>query len=73
MGKEIAKVNGKIVIVVEMDKKDQLLISVIDQGQGIKKCNQGMLFKMLESIKNNININGIGLSICKQIVNKFDG
>ena len=53
-------------------------VSVIDSGLGIKKKDQKRLFKMFGSIKDEgkqINVQGVGLGlvICKLIVNKFDG
>ena len=77
--------DGEIFIVVKyMDKRtllldnDYLEISVIDNGIGIKKKNQGKLFQLFGSIKNEkhkFNIQGIGLGliISKMIVNKFGG
>jgi two-component system sensor histidine kinase VicK len=55
-----------------------LIISVLDNGVGIKKKNQDRLFKLFGSIKNErskFNINGIGLGlvISKMIVEKFGG
>ena len=55
-----------------------LRVSVSDNGLGIKKKNQDKLFKMFGTVKDakkGINMNGIGLGlvICKQIVEKFNG
>jgi len=57
---------------------DRVKITVSDNGQGIKKKDQGKLFKMFGSIKNaekNINPNGIGLGlvISQLIAEKFGG
>ena len=51
---------------------------MVDTGLGIKKRDQGRLFEMFGSIKDEkkkINVQGVGLGlvICKLIVNKFDG
>ena len=76
---------GQIKILVEQQQvlqngefKKYLKISVTDNGRGIKKKNQDKLFKLFGSIKNEkkkINTQGIGLGlvICKLLVNKFDG
>lgn len=58
--------------------ESHIRVSVVDTGIGIKKRDQGRLFEMFGSIKDEkkqINIQGVGLGlvICKLIVNKFDG
>lgn len=73
--------DGKIMLLVEKivrDGSDFLRLSVVDSGIGIKEKDQGRLFKMFGSIKDEgkkINVHGVGLGlvICKMIVNKFDG
>ena len=71
--------NGKIVIMVELDAANNILIfSMIDSGLGIKNKDKGKLFKLFGSIKDekkNLNMRGIGLGlvICKLIVERFDG
>ena len=73
--------DGKIMLLVEKLNRENaefLRISVVDSGVGIKKEDQGRLFKMFGSIKDEgkkINVHGVGLGlvICKMIVNKFDG
>ena len=55
-----------------------LFISVIDSGIGIQNYNKSKIFKLYGSIKNEkegINTNGVGLGlvICKLIVEKFHG
>ena len=69
--------NGKILLLAEKID-DFLRISVIDSGVGIKKKHQGKIFSMFGSIKDEnkkINVHGVGLGlmICKLIVNKFEG
>ena len=73
---------GLIVIMIEKIvqrvENDMIIISVIDSGIGIRKKDQGKLFKLFGSIKNqkkNINTEGIGLGlvISKLIVSKFNG
>ena len=69
--------NGKILIIAEK-KGEFVRISVVDSGIGIKKRHQNRLFQMFGSIKDEakkINVQGVGLGlvICKLIVEKFDG
>jgi signal transduction histidine kinase len=72
---------GKIMLLVEKIMRDSgefLRISVVDSGVGIKEEDKSRLFKMFGSIKDEgkkINVHGVGLGlvICKMIVNKFDG
>ena len=57
---------------------NELRVSVVDSGLGIKKKDQKRLFTMFGSIKDEkqkINVQGVGLGlvICKLIVNKFGG
>ena len=73
--------NGTIVIMVELKRsscEDFLIVSVVDSGLGIKKKNKGKLFKLFGSVKDEkkkVNMKGIGLGlmICKLIVEKFNG
>jgi signal transduction histidine kinase len=73
--------NGQILILVEQITRESekfLRISVVDSGIGIKKKHQNKLFHMFGSLKDaksKINVHGVGLGlvICKLIVNKFDG
>ena len=69
--------HGKITILIE---KLQMFvrISVIDKGLGIKLEDQGKMFKLFSSIKDQkrkVNLKGIGLGlvISKMIVKKFNG
>ena len=55
-----------------------IIISVIDSGIGIREKDQKKLFQLFGSIKDEklkINTQGIGLGlvICKMIVEKFNG
>ena len=55
-----------------------LIISVIDNGEGIKRKNQSKMFKLFSTIKDErrgINTKGIGLGlfISKQIAEQFNG
>ena len=73
--------DGKITILVELlpeENKDILRVSVHDTGLGIKNEDQKKLFTLFGSIKDEkrkINTKGIGLGlvICKMIVQKFGG
>ena len=72
--------NGKIKIQVEksQEESESITVSVIDSGLGIKKKDQGKLFKLFGSIKHEqkkVNMNGIGLGlvISKLLVEKFNG
>lgn len=77
--------NGEIILDIRRERrnellleKDYLLISVNDNGVGIKKKNKGKLFRLFGSIKNQkkkVNIQGIGLGlvISKMIVERFGG
>ena len=63
---------------MQIQDSDMLFISVIDSGLGIHKDNQSKIFKLYGSIKDEkegINTNGVGLGlvICKLIVEKFNG
>ena len=54
------------------------MVTVTDNGEGIDKADQNKLFQVFGVIKDvdrGINIKGIGLglAICKLIVNKFGG
>ena len=56
--------------------KDKLVVSVLDTGVGIQLVDQKNLFKMFSSInKGGLNANGIGLGlfICRNIVQEFNG
>ncbi len=54
-----------------------LIISVYDTGIGISEDNRKKLFKLFGKLEETASINtsgvGLGLSICKKIVEAFDG
>ena len=54
-----------------------LEIQVIDNGIGIKKENQGKLFKLFGFLEDTKELNtkgiGLGLNICQNIVQQFGG
>eukprot|EP00347_Sterkiella_histriomuscorum_P014196 403361802 len=69
---------GHIKVEASFDYQIQeLKISVTDTGVGISKVDQKDLFKMFGKLEKTQDINtagvGLGLSICKQIVEVFDG
>lgn len=76
--------NGKILIKIQylnssIDQNvDSILISVTDNGEGIKKENRKNIFKLFGPNRKKDNEQevkgiGLGLTISKLIVTKFDG
>lgn len=68
---------GQIQVQSKFDKEMKLiLIDVIDTGIGIKKVDQLQLFKMFGKLKYTNKQNqqgiGLGLNICKRIVNQYN-
>jgi two-component system aerobic respiration control sensor histidine kinase ArcB len=59
------------------DELDKLVFEVRDTGIGIKKIDQGKLFKMFATLSSTkqMNTNGVGLGlfICKQLLEQFQG
>ena len=75
---KFTEIGGNIDILVEWKTQEQLKFLVIDKGIGIRKKDEGKIFKLFSSIKetqNHVNVDGIGLGlvISKMIVNKFNG
>lgn len=69
---------GSITIEVEFDTDtNKLFFSIIDTGIGIRKVDQVKLFKMFGKLQSSQNCNqqgiGLGLSVCKRIINVFQG
>jgi signal transduction histidine kinase len=69
---------GSITVNVHFNPEDSFLItSVTDTGVGIKSSDQNKLFKVFGKLSatSSINANGIGLglNICKQICEAFEG
>ena len=58
-------------IFLKLNKKNFLVIEVIDNGIGIKESNLKDLFKPFFSTKKDGQ--GIGLFVSQKIINKFDG
>ena len=66
--------SGKITFQIESLPQGKLLVKVIDNGIGIRKENKRKMFTMFGTIKEeNPQGIGLGLCICKKIVNKFGG
>ena len=84
-GVKFTDIEGAIMIRVKklsklelLEDSDSLLISVIDNGLGIKKKNKEKIFTMFGSIKSKkrqLNVKGVGLGlvISKMIVTHFGG
>ena len=57
--------------------QDKIVVTVQDTGIGIKKLDQKQLFRMFGCLKSTRQMNtqgiGLGLFICKIIVNEFKG
>lgn len=69
--------NGGDVKIRLKNEKDQLLISIQDQGLGIPENEVPMLFKKFHRIDNSerrkIGGTGLGLAICKEIIESHQG
>lgn len=65
----LAYTNGKIFVTLA-DPDDSLVISILDQGQGI---SQNIIKKIDEEDLTNITRHGLGIFISKQIANLHDG
>lgn len=69
---------GSIQVQSKFDQDMKLLsIDVLDTGIGIKKADQLQLFKMFGKLKFTSMQNpqgiGLGLNVCKRIVNQYNG
>jgi len=72
---------GKITVRIDLDATDpsKLRFDVVDTGLGIKEEDKDHLFKMFgrcqdqSSRKNNTRGVGLGLTICKRLVEQFEG
>lgn len=65
-------VQGHIEVCYEMDT-DSIRISVSDTGCGIPPEKLGMIFERFEKVDSFAQGAGLGLSICKSIVEKMNG
>jgi len=68
----------KVRVSIQADGDDQdLVVSVSDTGTGISEANQARLFKLFGFIEETQEINtngiGLGLAICKMIVEQYGG
>ncbi|MGI8348960.1 ATP-binding protein [Niallia circulans] len=61
----------KEVAIVTRKQKNQLVIEIKDNGCGIPKAQLNNLFTPLQTTKKNGT--GIGLYVCKQLIEKYDG
>lgn len=70
-------INQKRKDIYQAGEKDKVVISVLDTGVGIKRNDQKSLFKMFGTLNNTRQMNthgiGLGLFICKKIVEEFKG
>ena len=67
--------NPQIIIDVQQ-KNNETIITIEDNGIGMEKEYENKVFKLFQRLnKNNTNFegNGIGLTICKNIVSKYNG
>jgi len=74
-GLKFCETAPKIVIDVQQSS-DEILITVEDNGIGMKKEYENKVFNLFQRLhKNDKNFegNGIGLTICKNIVSKYNG
>lgn len=72
---KFCKENPKIIIDAQQ-KNDETIITVEDNGIGMKKEYENKVFNLFQRLnKNDTNFegNGIGLTICKNIVSKYNG
>ncbi len=69
------KDTSPIIKISSVDKETHWLFKVKDNGLGIPKNHQSMIFKMFHKLNNSIDIpgTGIGLANCKKIVNNHKG
>ena len=67
--------NGKIIIKGEIVDEQRLRIGISDSGAGISKQNIDLLFNPFERLdeKNNVEGSGIGLVICKNLMEMMSG
>lgn len=64
----------KVEVGVEHDRKDQLVFFVKDNGIGLEKRYYNYIFKPFKRLHDrNLSGSGLGLSICKNIVNLYEG
>jgi signal transduction histidine kinase len=54
-------------------KKDEIILRIEDNGEGISEANLQMVFNMFFRASNSTSGTGLGLYICKEIVSKLNG
>ena len=64
---------SEVKISVEDNGKNQLLVSIEDQGKGIPKENVSKIFNPGETTKETADSQGLGLSICQAYVHSWGG
>lgn len=73
----VGKVALEVVKTAQMDNRIELFFLVIDSGIGIEKADQDKLFQSFSqvdaSISRKFGGTGLGLNICKQLVELMDG
>ena len=65
--------NCKVSIGVSKNKKDELIIQISDNGEGISDENSKKVFDMFYRASNTSVGTGLGLYICKEIISKMNG
>ena len=73
----VGKIIVEVVKTAQMDNRVELFFMVIDTGIGIEKVDQDKLFKSFSQVDASITRKyggtGLGLNICKQLVELMDG
>jgi len=69
--------NGRILLILEYNRSDSILIiRVVDEGPGVSEDNQSIIFNKFSNkheIKSEIPSTGLGLAICKKIIEILHG
>lgn len=73
----VGEIHVEIVKTAQMGKKAELFFMVLDSGIGIAKADQDKLFKSFSQVDASVSRKyggtGLGLNICKQLVELMDG
>lgn len=73
----VGKISVEVVKTAQLDNRIELFFLVIDTGIGIEKADQDKLFKSFSQVDASISRKyggtGLGLNICKQLVELMDG
>lgn len=70
---EALELNGSIVISDSIEKNGRLILTFADNGHGISQDNLQRIFEPFFSTKSTDEIRGLGLSICRDIMQKYGG